>query len=304
VEAVSRNLLLLMAFLAFVGAASGPPGARAESAAAAAGAAARFDCPALYDAGSYEEAALCFEALERQGHRNGHVVYNQGNAWYRAGRLGPAILAWRRALLFLPRDGDLHANLRSARERVRDALEPPDRRAPLARALLVPYDALSRHELLVLGALAWALALSLGAVALWRGRPALATPALAAGALALLALLGAAVRSYQEARHPVAVVLAEELTLRSGRDLQSVDLSRLHEGAELRVLERAAGWLQVGLSNGQRGWVPADAVGLAGPDAYTPADPGAGGEPQGARAFPVRNDDVAKRDDSPSPKTP
>lgn len=223
---------------------------------------ASFDCGALYEAGSYAEAAACFGSLEATGNHNGHVLYNQGNAWYRAGDVGRAVHAYRRALLYLPRDGDVRANLASARSRAKDALEPPDSRGALGRALLAPYDSFSAGELLLLGSLAWALLFSALAVRTRReligGAGLLVLIAIFAG----LNLIGWTARSYQLRQHPVAVVLSAEVTLRSGRDLQSVDLARLHAGAEGRVVERTDDWVQVALSSGQRGWLPASEVGL------------------------------------------
>ncbi len=221
-----------------------------------------FDCTGLFEAGSYAEAAACFDGLEDQGHVNGHILYNQGNSWFRAGEMGEALLAWRRARLYLPRDGDLTANIEAARERTTDDLEPPGRREGLARTLLAPFDALSDSELLLAGSVAWALLFLL--LTLRLRRPFAGWPALAAtlAVIAAAGLFGSAARSYQVSRHPVAVVLVEEVTLRSGRDVMSTDLARLHEGAEASVVEESPDWVQVTLSTGLRGWLPAGSVGL------------------------------------------
>ena len=222
-------------------------------------------CVEQYNAGAYGDAARCFEALEAEGHHNGHLLYDQGNAWYRAGDVGRAIHAWRRAGLFLPRDGDLAANLKSAREQARDDLAPPDARGPLARTLLMPYDRLAAHELLWLGAIAWALLLLLGTVRLLRAFPGATGLLVLCGVLSAGGLTGWAARSIQIATAPLGVVLSEQVTLRSGRDVQSRDLLVLHAGAELRVVEQTPDWLQIALSSGERGWLPADAVGLVVP---------------------------------------
>ncbi len=222
-----------------------------------------FDCPTLYADGDYGAAAACFEALAAQGNANGHLFYNLGNARYRAGEVGAAVLAYRRAALYLPRDGDLEANLDRARTLSRDDLEPPGGREALARTLLGPYDALSASELLLLGAIAWALLFGVAAIRLvrpfagWGGVVALL------GAVALFGLGGWAARSYTISQHPVAVVLEPEVTLRSGRDVLSTDLARLHEGAEVEVVEEDGDWVQVALSTGLRGWLSRGSVGLA-----------------------------------------
>ena len=124
------------------------------------------DCSSLYDDGDYQGAVTCFEGLEKGGAHNGHLLYNLGNAWYRTGDPARALLAYRRASLYLPRDGDLQANLKSARDQIQDDLDPPDIRSPLAGTLLAPYDALSQRELLLLGAVSWVLLLLVVAIRL------------------------------------------------------------------------------------------------------------------------------------------
>jgi tetratricopeptide (TPR) repeat protein len=227
------------------------------------GEASSYNCPELYDSGRYEGAAGCFASLEAGGNHNGHLLYNLGNALQQSGKTGESILAYRRALLYLPRDGDLRANLRTARTRVRDDLPPADERAPLARTLLAPYDSLSAAELLLLGTIAWALLFALLTLRIWREETLIALPIVLLTIVAVAGLGGHLARSYQVSEQPLAVVLAEEVTLRSGRDLRSVELARLHEGAELSVIDEAEEWTQVLLSSGQRGWLPRGSLGLA-----------------------------------------
>jgi tetratricopeptide (TPR) repeat protein len=237
------------------------PAASAQEVATSPGAA----CAADYERGAYADAAACYRALEAAGHHNGHLHYNEGNAWYRAGDTGRAVLAYRRAELYLPRDGDVRANLAAARRAAKDDLEPPDSRGAFARAVLAPYDGLSPRELLLLGSVAWALFFSLLALRVRRDLPGGAGPLVLLGILAAAALIGWSIRSYELATSPVAVVLGDEVTLRSGRDLQSVDLARLHAGAEVTVVEEGDAWVQVALSSGQRGWMPASELGLVRP---------------------------------------
>ena len=45
------------------------------------------------------------------GLESGELHYNLGNAWFRLGELGPAILHYERARRSMPRDDDLAANL-------------------------------------------------------------------------------------------------------------------------------------------------------------------------------------------------
>jgi len=227
------------------------------------GDASSYDCPALYDSGEYLQAANCFASLEAAGNHNGHLLYNLGNSWQQAGKTGKAILAYRRAQLYLPRNADLRENLTAARARVRVDLGPPDERGPVARTILAPYDSLSSAELLILGTVAWALLFGFLSLRAWRSEALVCLPTTLLALVAIAGLGGHLARSYQVSGHPIAVIESEEVTLRSGRNLRSMELARLHEGSELIVVEETDDWIQVSLSTGQRGWLPHDSLGLA-----------------------------------------
>jgi hypothetical protein len=62
----------------------------------------------------YRTAAKEFERVLSDGFQNGIVYYNLGNAYYRAGDYGRAILNYRKAKALRPRDVYLDANLQQA----------------------------------------------------------------------------------------------------------------------------------------------------------------------------------------------
>ncbi len=72
-----------------------------------------------YDEGDYESAAAAYRRLleEADGEMDRAALhYNLGNAEYRAGRLGHAMLHWERSLALRPGDEDARQNLALARE--------------------------------------------------------------------------------------------------------------------------------------------------------------------------------------------
>lgn len=73
---------------------------------------------AIFDAakspGEYRESARVFESILADGFRSGAVYYNLGNAYFRAGQFGRAILNYRKAQAYRPRDPYLKANLEQA----------------------------------------------------------------------------------------------------------------------------------------------------------------------------------------------
>src|SRR5882724_4891553 len=69
----------------------------------------------LYDSGKFAEAAAAYEKIEP---KTAYVYYNLGNAWFRQGKLGLAILNYERARRLTPRDPDILANLKFAEQRL------------------------------------------------------------------------------------------------------------------------------------------------------------------------------------------
>jgi Flp pilus assembly protein TadD len=71
-----------------------------------------------YEKGDFAGAAKAYAALLDQGQHSSAVLFNLGNAHFKAGQLGAAIAAYRRAEALAPRDPDIRANLQFAREKV------------------------------------------------------------------------------------------------------------------------------------------------------------------------------------------
>ena len=67
-----------------------------------------------YQNGKYEEAKVGYLQLVRAGQYSADLFYNLGNAWFKLGDQGRAILNYERALLLNPRLDEAAANLRTA----------------------------------------------------------------------------------------------------------------------------------------------------------------------------------------------
>src|SRR5438874_982861 len=75
-----------------------------------------------FAAGQFKEAADDYKAIVRSGQWSANLFYDLGNAYFRAGDFGRAILNYERALALDPRHPEADANLRIARDEAR-ALE-------------------------------------------------------------------------------------------------------------------------------------------------------------------------------------
>ncbi len=209
---------------------------------------------AAYEAGRFRDAIDLYRRLQDDGFENGHLHYNLGNAYLRNGELGQAVASFRRSLSFLPRDQDARANLQFARKSAQDAIAPPEPGA-VARTLFFWHHSLSRSELATLVVV---LNLALWAVLVLRiYRRASETLRWIFIAL-LLALLttGAslAVRHLRPQR--VAVIVPQEVDVRSGTNANALVLFKLHAGTEVRVVDRRDQALRIVLPEaGRGGWI-------------------------------------------------
>ena len=110
----------------------------------------------------YRNAALRYERLVQSGLRNGEIYYNLGNTYFKLGMLGKAILHYRLAELYQPRNEDLQANLKYARQLTKDKIEPKQFISFL-KEFCFWYSKLNLRELLIVflivHGLLWTLAL-------------------------------------------------------------------------------------------------------------------------------------------------
>ena len=85
-----------------------------------------------YNKENYAEAIRLYKESLNENGRNSDVYYNLGNAWYRAGNVAQAVLAYERALRLDPSNMDARANLDFLNSRLED--KPENNNSILSRA--------------------------------------------------------------------------------------------------------------------------------------------------------------------------
>lgn len=213
----------------------------------------------LYQEGDFAGAVELYERILESGVESGELHYNLGNAWFRLGALGPAILHYERARRIMPRDDDLGANLELARSLTADRVTS----LPgfwLFRVVRWWVDLLSRPALLGVVTLAWLIAMSALIVAIaGRGEFLLVWSrrvAAAAGVVTLVFGLGLLAREIDVGRPDEAVIMAEEAAVHSApSDDDELLIFTVHEGTKVRVERRSDEWVEIVLEDGKVGWV-------------------------------------------------
>ncbi len=95
-----------------------------------------------------DEAALHYETIATHGFQNGQIYYNLGNTYYRQGKLGKAILNYRKAQRLIPRNSDLDANLKLVKSSTEDK-ELPSETPVVIRRIFFWFFLLNQNELAI-----------------------------------------------------------------------------------------------------------------------------------------------------------
>jgi len=216
-----------------------------------------FEANRAYRDGRFQDAMQGYESLASEGRAGGHVFYNLGNAYFRLGRLGKAILNYERARLLIPRDADLDFNLGQARARVVD-MAPES--GTFVDSAFFWVDSLSLREAFlgfaVLNVIFWGLLLiRLSVRSEWSYYAVLLVLV-----FWLLAGISFGLKWYRVSWDHRAVVLEREVPVRAGPDKGDTVLFNLHEGTVV-VRERNEGsWSLISLGDQRRGWLPTRSV--------------------------------------------
>jgi tetratricopeptide (TPR) repeat protein len=209
-----------------------------------------------YQNGDYQGAILAYEQRLTNGEASGEIYYNLGLSYYETGQLGLALLNYRKAEIFLPRDENIALQIARIRGQREDFIGAET--DWLAITANLTGDVLTVYELSIVVFALWALYFLL--LALSRASLRWLLWLTAAGMLIGVFFLG--VRLYVETQQPEAVVLVDAAQVMSGPAGDYLPLYVLYEAAELRIVEERDGWLRFMLADGRSGWIAAGDVGI------------------------------------------
>lgn len=212
----------------------------------------------------YQRATLRYERIVREGGiRNGKLFYNLGNAYFRGGDVGRAILNYRRAELYLPGDANLAQSLEYALQSRADKFEEKQETQVLKTLLFWHYDLSPGVRALLLVIFSGAFWIGL-AFRLWRVTWAPKSAVVVTGLIAALFLGSLLAETVFGSETEAGVIVAEQVVARKGDGLsyEPSFTEPLHTGTEFQLLEARSGWYQIELPDGRQCWVPSASAGL------------------------------------------
>ncbi len=217
-----------------------------------------------YAAGEYEKAVLQYRQLLNQGYLSEAVHYNLGNALFKAGRLGEAILEYEKAARLAPWDRDLAENLEYVRTLT---VDEPSETGARTTAFFVERSLgfLTVDQSAVLFTVSYLIMGGLVGLRILSASPrsrrvnAWLMAAVGSSLVAGAAFFGAQLYRTHTVRE--GIVLEARVDVRSGPGEDNTTLFTVHEGLKVRVRDRRGTWVLVSLANGLNGWMPGSSLG-------------------------------------------
>jgi hypothetical protein len=210
---------------------------------------------------SYDSALAVYSGIERQGLESAELYFNMGNAFFKKGDLGHAVLYYLRARRLDPGDDDIAANLAFSRGYARIQMEGVQLNPvySFAETMLGSYR---------LNSLAWiSSALFIGFFLLLTMRFGfgltfgwLRGASITLGVLLLLSVCATTFKFRHDYVTSRGVVLAEDCPVQSGPTDQSEIELRGAPGLVVEILGRSGEYIHVLFENKRQGWVRRDQI--------------------------------------------
>ncbi|MFM2230922.1 MAG: hypothetical protein RL607_2180 [Bacteroidota bacterium] len=218
---------------------------------------------ALYQKGSFSEAANLYERELKAGNESAELHYNLGNCYYKLHRVAPAIFHLEKAHLMDPYDSAIENNLVFARKISADTI--PHFPKVGFEKMLVQSTGLFYYETWGYLTLVFAIAMVACFMGYYLTTASVKKRRYFGLMIVNLFLLiiglfaGFYQRNYRHNQHP-AIVFSDQLALHAEPTSRSTVALRLREGAKVFVLEKSGNWMKVQLTDDTLGWLQANGV--------------------------------------------
>ncbi len=217
----------------------------------------------FFQNGEYKKALSSYDEILQVGYESADLYYNMGNCHYKLGENARAILSYERALRLRPRDEDIRFNLQISNLSVADKIrEIPElfyiryfkqfRSMFSLRALT--FISLILYFLVIAFIVTWLLSRSQFIRRVFK----------ISGFVFLLLFAVSSLTGVSKIlsmeKNVEAVVLTQEVNVRSAPREDSTEIFIIHAGLKVRISDTRGDWYEIRLADGNEGWLSAKDV--------------------------------------------
>lgn len=219
----------------------------------------------LYRANKFQSAIEEYNSLVSKGYQGVSLYYNLGNAHYRLGNIGYAILYYEKALKISPDDEDVRHNLTLAKVNLKDKVDtlPPFFIFNIWESLLAAFSVSGWTIvayvlfLLVLTALVsyfFSRRISQQRFSFFSGITLLV--------MLIICIAILTVRMNKEFNIKYGIIVKPTVIVKSSPDESSKDEFKIHEGLKVLLEDKVENWVKIRLDDGKLGWIPEKMIGI------------------------------------------
>ncbi|MEO0191051.1 MAG: tetratricopeptide repeat protein [candidate division WOR-3 bacterium] len=209
-----------------------------------------------YAENNFQSAIECYENALRIC-KNKDIYYNLGNAYFKTGRIGKAIIQYRKAYFLYPRDEDILYNLNFLRNFRPDKLTTIPN--PFFQFLDRFFHYFSYKESKSLSAITFLLISIFLSLFLINRSRVFFWLSIFSSLLFIYFLISSSLWQAERTSN-AAVVVINELKAYSGPGEEYKEILVIHDGTEVRIREERNGYYLIQLPGGIGGWVKTDGI--------------------------------------------
>lgn len=210
-----------------------------------------------YKKGQYQDAIQYYETILSKNIKNGYIYYNLANSYFKLNQIGKSILNYERALIYLPSDSDIKFNLKFANSRKVDRIAEPIQN-PFTKVILFLYNIFPINSLFTITYFLFII--SIGSLVFKWFNKNINLQIINqkvfhySGILFIIFLFVLIIKTHQIKSTEYAIILSQEIQIKSGPSDDYTDIFSLHEGAKVKIRKRNQDWILITMPNGYSGW--------------------------------------------------
>ncbi|TFH01654.1 MAG: tetratricopeptide repeat protein [Calditrichales bacterium] len=213
-----------------------------------------------YTEGRYQEAVEGYLKILDQKIESGEVFFNLGNAYYKLGQIGPALLYYEKARKYLEGDPGLEQNIELAQLKIVDEIEEIPKIFFEIWWLKLTHM-VSIHTMLWFTLGCFTLFIALIITLMLKNYRILYRLVWTVSVAFVLLFIITAGQIYEFETSRFGIILAQKVSVQSEPGLSATEVFILHEGTRVKVNREFNDWLEITIADGKTGWMPAASLG-------------------------------------------
>jgi tetratricopeptide (TPR) repeat protein len=220
-----------------------------------------FEANKHYSEGNYTTAAELYEDIVSRGVESGNLFYNLGNAYFKIGQKGKALLNYERARKLIPNDEDVFANTSFVRT-VLDARQPEENYKWYEKLYIIVRDIFGPgawfiNTVILFHIICFFLGVS---IFIFSFRKTAYISSAVVGVFFLLSLFFFAKSYYFKKNIERGVVIVPKIEVRYSPSYSGAVAFELTEGIQASILRQEGEWSQIRLNRKSSGWIESQAI--------------------------------------------